>query len=412
MQIAAAAPARRPQAPAAGPADAAPLPRGWWRALPRLHYVNFGGAHGLLPRVALDPRRPARQHLVAFEDAADADYVAGCLRDALAEGPAPVGVSSGGGDDAAAAVALQAAVRGGLRPRVVGSSPLLLEDVAALQGAEVDVLPRGRIRHGAGMGLEALAALLQEELVGGGGAGAGGGAGTPGAPRSPTPRAASPAAAAPELTNVSGPGSAVIGSGPAPPASGGFVPVSTDLPDLLLRSLQSLPGSMAAAAAAVAEVGATPPPQPRPQPQPQPQPRPQQPLSQQVEAAGAAEAEGSAEPWGSASPAGAKADLPGSAQVSGTGLEQAQAQLEQQPHERMGAGVGQAPGPSALSSMPPAEAASDSSGGVAPAPRVEAPTNAAMKRALGLLSPTFGKTPQEISAMQQVRLAGRCCVKC
>jgi hypothetical protein len=65
-----------------------PLPTGWWRALPLVHYINFGMAAGAQPRLQLElgegrGGRPQREVLVAFEDPGDAAFVAGTLRENL-----------------------------------------------------------------------------------------------------------------------------------------------------------------------------------------------------------------------------------------------------------------------------------------------------------------------------------------
>jgi hypothetical protein len=199
-----------------------------------VHYINCGGRHGLLPCIPLDPKRPDRAVLVAFEDAADADFVAGCLRQAAV---AQADAVAGG-----AASSLRGSNPGGApdltRPRTVSTSPPLLEDVAALQGMGVDVLPRGRMRHAGLITPEALTALLQEELAGPRPWGGPGRRGLAAPGRMPAGRAGAPR---------------VDGAAQAGAVSGGFAPVSTDLPDLLLRSLGSLPGGMAAAAAVVAD---------------------------------------------------------------------------------------------------------------------------------------------------------------
>lgn len=261
-------------------ADTAP-PLGWWRSLARVHYVACGPHHGALPRVALDPRRPARATLVAFEDAADADYVAGCLRGALtgAAGGSPHPFANRASGGSSVGTASKAA------PVVVSAGPLSLEDVGALQGTDVAVLPRGRLRHGAALGLGELSVLLQEALAPPGAAwprsasgsesaapaGAAAAAAdaavaawqrTPdtepaaegGEPRGSQAAAAAAAAAAEaDMAQASASAAAapVVGA-----PEGGFAPVSTDLPELLLRSLQALPGGMAAAAAAVADASA------------------------------------------------------------------------------------------------------------------------------------------------------------
>jgi hypothetical protein len=207
----------------------APLPRGWWQGLVRVHYINCGGRHGVLPRLVLDPRRPGRATLVAFEDPADADYVAGCLRAGLA-----------GGDSVAAVPP---------RPQVVGTTPLLVEDIAALQGAHaVDVLPRGRLRHGKHLSPEALTILLEEILAVGRSAAHNPWDG-PVASAVPLPAAA----VADPVALARGSIAAAPAMEVAAAAARSFVPLSTDLPDLLRRSLASLPGSMTAAAVAVAE---------------------------------------------------------------------------------------------------------------------------------------------------------------
>ncbi|KAI8473721.1 MAG: hypothetical protein J3K34DRAFT_164424 [Monoraphidium minutum] len=414
---------KRSEAVALGAARAAaPLPRGWWASLQRVHYVSFGGDHGLLPRVALDPRRPARGAVVVFEGAADADYVAGVLRAALAgpEGGEDAGGGGGGGALAAGLAALRAEVRAGLQPVVAAAPPLLLQDMARLQGADVEVLPAGRIRHGAALGLEALSVLLQEVLAGGGG-GAGGAGGGGGARRGTSP----PLAA----------GAALSGT---PPPPGGFVPVSTDLPDLLLASLGALPGSMAAAAAAVAEArgsaglataaqgGA-------------PQQLPGQAGAEGEAAAAAAAAaavptnttttsSSSSSGSSSSSPAGggdAPAEAPAAlpeawdasaverqGEASGAGAVDAWGRWAAAAAQDEGDVAAQGGAPDSSSSagsggsgVSTAGLASDSSSTssalAAPAAASAAPTNAAFKRALSILSPTFGKTPEEISSMQQ-----------
>lgn len=115
-----------------GPVSFEALPEGWWRGLPRVHYANFGARLGILPRLAApsaavgghateeagdgggggmatatvaatsssgsgggssSSKRPAvsiasgtlgRGVIVAFEDAADAEYVASSLRVGMA----------------------------------------------------------------------------------------------------------------------------------------------------------------------------------------------------------------------------------------------------------------------------------------------------------------------------------------
>lgn len=72
---------------AAGRPAGVALEPGWWRTLRRVHYVNLGPAFGIQPRYPLNGealRDPPC--IVAFESAADAEFVAGCLKASLAAG--------------------------------------------------------------------------------------------------------------------------------------------------------------------------------------------------------------------------------------------------------------------------------------------------------------------------------------
>ena len=136
------------------------------------------------------------------------------------------------------------------------ASPLLLEDVARLQGTGVAVLPRGRLRHAAQLSVEALNVLLHELL---GSSGSVRSWGRPdsvqlggAAPRTPVLADPGTTAAAPAAPAT--PSAVTVAAAATPASSSGFAPITTDLPDLLRRSLESLPGGMAAAVAAVADV--------------------------------------------------------------------------------------------------------------------------------------------------------------
>ncbi len=53
------------------------LTKGWWQTLPQLHYIDFG-KDGLVPHIPLVPGKK-QTTLIAFEDAADAHFVAQTL---------------------------------------------------------------------------------------------------------------------------------------------------------------------------------------------------------------------------------------------------------------------------------------------------------------------------------------------
>lgn len=68
----------------------------WWKGLNRIHYISFGAQYGILPLISLDPifepttserlaaliqgGRQSATCLVAFQDAADAEFIASTLR--------------------------------------------------------------------------------------------------------------------------------------------------------------------------------------------------------------------------------------------------------------------------------------------------------------------------------------------
>ncbi|KAG2498212.1 hypothetical protein HYH03_003963 [Edaphochlamys debaryana] len=141
----------------AGPAAAAapfapPRERGWWRRLSKLYYISFGARFGIVPRVRLDVTPAtalarlaggggATPSVVGFEDPADAEYVANMLwEDLVAQGTVPAGP----------------------RPSNVGvlsASAMFLEDLAAMRGAPLDVVP------GDGLSRDTLLSTAQVEVV-------------------------------------------------------------------------------------------------------------------------------------------------------------------------------------------------------------------------------------------------------
>ncbi|KXZ43607.1 hypothetical protein GPECTOR_85g337 [Gonium pectorale] len=181
---AAAAPARAsaasPAPAGAGAAAAAPAPtrspagpsppgrdRGWWRRLGRLYYISFGAQYGLVPRVRVDASVAAESGsggasaggggglglgtaastgspavLIAFEDPSDAEYVANALwEDLVTTGAQPSGP----------------------RPNTMGvlsATPLFLEDMAAMRGAPLEVVPGDSLRKDVLLGPAQLEAVL------------------------------------------------------------------------------------------------------------------------------------------------------------------------------------------------------------------------------------------------------------
>ncbi|GIM09079.1 hypothetical protein Vretimale_12954, partial [Volvox reticuliferus] len=143
-----AATAPRPAAVVAGPEQPRASPsreRGWWRRLARVYYISFGAQYGLVPRVRLDGTAGTLGSgtatssagggggsggavLAAFEDAADAEYVANALwEDLVQNGAQPSGP----------------------RPSTMGvlsAAPIFLEDLAAMRGAPVEVVPADGLR--------------------------------------------------------------------------------------------------------------------------------------------------------------------------------------------------------------------------------------------------------------------------
>lgn len=85
--------ASQPAAERSGSADgghsaqtsAAALEPGWWRLLKKVHYINLGSSLGIQPRYALTAGSQ-QQHIIAFENAADAKFVASCLQSQMAAG--------------------------------------------------------------------------------------------------------------------------------------------------------------------------------------------------------------------------------------------------------------------------------------------------------------------------------------
>ncbi|EFJ47469.1 hypothetical protein VOLCADRAFT_105043 [Volvox carteri f. nagariensis] len=144
-----AATAPRSAAAAAGPEQpptSPPRESGWWRRLGRVYYISFGAQYGLVPRIRLDgtagtlPGSSSSSNtsrgrggsssavLAAFEDPADAEYVANALWEDLVQsgtqppGPRPPGLG------------------------VLSAAPIFLEDLAAMRGAPVEVVPSDGLR--------------------------------------------------------------------------------------------------------------------------------------------------------------------------------------------------------------------------------------------------------------------------
>ncbi|GLI71192.1 hypothetical protein VaNZ11_016307 [Volvox africanus] len=152
LAAAAAATAPRPAAVVVGPEQPTASPareHGWWRRLARVYYISFGAQYGLVPRVRLDGTAGTLGSgaaaasaagggggggggsgvvLAAFEDAADAEYVANSLWENLVH----IGAQPSGP-----------------RPSTMGvlsAAPIFLEDLAAMRGAPVEVVPTDGLR--------------------------------------------------------------------------------------------------------------------------------------------------------------------------------------------------------------------------------------------------------------------------
>ena len=172
-------------APAGPPLPPARLDPNWWQTLSRIHYINFGAQYGILPRITLAPpsteaqgdggllaalagtgRGQAASCLVAFEDAADAEFVAATLRsnlEAVLEREADVRSDRGAGP---AGPARAPAHQRPLRPSVLAGSPLFLDDLARLQGTRLGVIPQGVLSRTARLSDPALQELLAGIITG------------------------------------------------------------------------------------------------------------------------------------------------------------------------------------------------------------------------------------------------------
>lgn len=185
---------------------AAPRDKGWWQSLNQLYYINFGSQYGMLPRMKLDPAKK-QEHLIAFVDPADAEFVANTVKENLVLTSPPSEAPR---------------IRRTLKGRVVSARPFFLQDMAQLQGVQLEVLPQGRIQHNARLTDSQLQALLTQILTG----------------KSLLPRQTQMPAQQWDALGTSK-SSAMKPQGCSP---GGFSPISTDLPGILQRSLSDFPG--------------------------------------------------------------------------------------------------------------------------------------------------------------------------
>ncbi|GAX74857.1 hypothetical protein CEUSTIGMA_g2303.t1 [Chlamydomonas eustigma] len=152
-----------------GPAKASPQRDPyWWKTLSKIHYINFGAQYGLLPCIPIErlalglPPRPSLNGiaspmtcLVAFEDMADAEYVAATLRFNMEQEVRQKG-----------AVVPTGTVKIN-ENAVLSTTPMFLDDLAQLQGAKLAVIPGDQLSRSARLTDEALKLLLTSCIISG-----------------------------------------------------------------------------------------------------------------------------------------------------------------------------------------------------------------------------------------------------